>query len=331
MTGALWIFVEQRKGVLQSVGLELLGRGRELADQQGIPLEVLLLGHEVGSLAAELIACGADTVYLADSSLLADYSADAYAAVIVQLAREHQPGILLMGHTSIGRDLAPVVAARLDTGLSAHVTGLEIDEQGLLRQIVPAFGGRGMCAILCPQHRPQMATMRPGVLSRPARREGRDGRVIPVPVDLDPQAIHTRILEIVPRETSIAALTEAEIVVAGGAGMHSREGWRLIEQLAEALGAAVGGTRPPLDEGWISEGQMIGQSGVTVRPQLYIGAGISGELQHTVGIRDACVVVAINSDPKAAIFQEADFGVVGDAHKVLPLLIAAFKGQDPDE
>ncbi len=326
MADALWVFAEQRNGVLQPVALELLGRARELADERAVPLVALLLGHHVAGLAADLIAYGADTVYLADEPLLASYTCDAYASVITDLARQHQPNILLLGHTALGRDLAPVVAARLETGLSAHVTALEVDDQGLLRQIVPAFGGRGMCAILCPTTRPQMATVRPGALRRPARQEGRAGKVVPVPVRLDPAAIRTRILEVVHQESTGTPLTEAEIVVAGGAGMGDREGWQLIEQLAEVLGAAVGGTRPPLDQGWIGEGQMIGQSGVTVRPKLYIGAALSGEMQHTVGIRDAGVVVAINSDPKARIFEEADYGIVGDAHKVLPALIKALRG-----
>lgn len=324
---ALWVFAEQRRGRLQPVVLEILGRGRELADRHGFPLEAILLGEGVEALAEELFAAGADTVYLADHPLLADYSADAYAAVLEQLVREHRPDILLLGHTAVGRDLAPVVAARLETGLSAHVTGLEIDERGLLRQIVPAWGGRGMCAILCPQARPQMATVRPGVLLRPALRPGRPGRLVRVAVSLDPAAIRTRLLEFVPQEMATQPLTEAEVVVAGGAGLGDREGWRLVERLAEVLGAAVGGTRPPLDQGWIGEGQMIGQSGVTVRPRLYIGIGISGEMQHTVGIRDAGVVVAINCDPRARIFQEADFGIVGDAREVVPLLIAALEEQ----
>lgn len=325
MDSRLWVFAEQRHGVLQPVVLEILGRGRELADERGMALEALLLGHDVAALAADLIAYGADTVYLVDDSLLADYSADGYAPVIEGLVRQHRPDILLLGHTAIGRDLAPVVAARLETGLSAHVTGLEIDERGLLRQIVPAWGGRGMCAILCPQHRPQMATVRPGVLKRGPRQEGRAGKVVAVPVSLDAGKIRTRLLEVVAQESAAQPLTEAEVVVAGGAGMGDREGWKLIEELATVLGAAVGGTRPPLDQGWIGEGQMIGQSGVTVRPRLYIGVGISGEMQHTVGIRDAGVVVAINSDPKARIFEEADFGIVGDARKVLPALIAALR------
>lgn len=331
MSGAFWIFAEQRQGVLQPVSLEILGRARELADRHKLVLEVLLLGHNVSGLARDLIAYGADRVYLVDDALLEHYSLDAYAGAIERLAREHRPDVLVLGHTAVGRDLAPMVAARLDTGLSAHVTGLEFDAEGLLRQIVPAFGGRGMCAILCPKHRPQMVTVRPGVLQRPARQEGREGQVVHVPLGLDPGAIRTRMLEVVAQTSDVAPLTEAEIVVAGGAGMGDREGWGLIEELAEVLGAAVGGTRPPLDEGWIGQGQMIGQSGVTVRPNLYIGAGISGELQHTVGIRDAGVVVAINIDPKAAIFREADFGLVGDAREILPVLIAALRARQECE
>ncbi len=326
MSGALWVFAEQRDGVLAGVVPELLGRARELADLRGRPLEALLLGHGIEGLAEELIWYGADTVYLADHPLLARYTSDAYTSVLVALAREHRPDVLLMGHTAVGRDLAPRVAAELGTGLSAHVTGLELGEDGLLRQIVPAFGGRGMCAVLCPERRPQMATVRPGVFPRPLPRGGRQGQVVRVPVELDPRAIRTRFLEFVPQPAPSRPLAEAEIVVAGGAGMGDREGWKLIERLADVLGAAVGGTRPPLDAGWISEGQMIGQSGLTIRPRLYIGVGISGEMQHTVGIRDAGVVVAINIDPQARIFQEADFGIVGDARRVLPLLIEALGG-----
>lgn len=326
MSGALWVFAEQRDGVLAGVVPELLGRARELADLRGRPLEALLLGHGIEGLAEALIRYGADTVYLADHPLLARYTSDAYTSVVVALAREHRPDVLLMGHTAVGRDLAPRVAAELGTGLSAHVTGLELGEDGLLRQIVPAFGGRGMCAVLCPERRPQMATVRPGVFPRPLPRGERQGQVVRVPVELDPRAIRTRFLEFVPQPAPSRPLAEAEIVVAGGAGMGDREGWKLIERLADVLGAAVGGTRPPLDAGWISEGQMIGQSGLTIRPRLYIGVGISGEMQHTVGIRDAGVVVAINIDPQARIFQEADFGIVGDARRVLPLLIEALGG-----
>jgi electron transfer flavoprotein alpha subunit len=326
MKDAIWVFTEQRNGAPQSVGLEILGRTRELANQHDRPVAALLLGHNVAGLAEDLIAYGADTVYVAEDEALATYSTDAYATVIEKLAREHEPDILILGHTAYGRDLAPTVAARLETGLSAHVTGLELDEDGILRQIVPAFAGRGMCAIVCPLHRPQMVTVLPGVFQRPARQAGREGQVVQVPVDLDPQAIRTRILEVTPKAAEEAIpLTEAEIVVAGGAGMGDPEGWKLIEELAEVLGAAVGGTRPPMDEGWMAQGLMIGQSGVTIRPKLYIGAGISGEMQHTVGIRDAGVVVSINVDPKARIFSESDYGIVGDARKVLPVLIEALK------
>ncbi len=326
MSDAIWILAEQRQRNLQPVALEILGRARELADERGVPLEALLLGHNVEALAGDLFAYGADTVYLADDPLLETYTADAYATVIESLAREHDPNVLILGHTTWGRDLAPEVAARLETGLSAHVTGLEWGEGLLLRQIVPAFAGRGMCAILCPRHRPQMVTVLPGVFHRPARQPGRQGQLVRVPVHLEPGSLRTRVLEVLPRQEEEAVpLTEAEIVVAGGAGMGDREGWKLIEELAEVLGAAVGGTRPPLDEGWIEPGRMIGQSGVTVRPKLYIGAGISGEMQHTVGIRDAGVVVSINIDPQARIFQESDYGIVGDARKVLPALIAALK------
>lgn len=332
MSEALWVFAEQREGVLQPVVLEILGHCRALADRHGVPLEALLLGHEVAGLTADLIAHGADRVYLADDVALADYNTDAYATVVERWARKQRPNVLVLGHTAYGRDLAPTVAARLETGLSAHVTGLELREDGVLRQIVPAFAGRGMCAILCPEHRPQMVTVRPGVLRRSDRQAGREGQVVPIPVDLDPAAVRTRLLEVVPQERDAAALTEAEIVVAGGAGMGDQEGWRLIERLAEVLGGAVGGTRPPLDEGWMGEGRMIGQSGVTVRPKLYIGAGISGEMQHTVGIRDAGVVVSINIDPHARIFEESDFGIVGDAHEVLPVLIEALRaGTSPTD
>jgi electron transfer flavoprotein alpha subunit len=220
----------------------------------------------------------------------------------------------------VGSDLAARAAIRVNTGLSAHCTSLDINSRGELMQVVPAFGGKVMATILCPDRRPQMATVRPGVYRRGEARPAR-GTVEERSASIEPGDLKQRVVEVHWEKKPLRSIEEAEVVVAGGAGMGNAEDWKWVERLGEVLHAAVGGTRPPLDEGWISEEQMIGQSGKTIRPKLYIGVGISGVIQHVVGIQDAKVIVAINQDPHAAIFQSADLGVVADFRKVLPLLV----------
>jgi len=321
----IWVFAEQRKSKLMEVSLECLGGGKQLAEKLDIDLSAVLIGYNVEELGRELIAYGADNVYMIDHPLLGIYQSDAYAKVTADLIHEHKPEIFLLGATSIGMDLAPTVAAMLNTGLSAHVTGLEVDEKRQLRQIVPGFGGKVMAVVVCPNHRPQMATVRLGVFKKPMRDESRRGNIVKVEVDITEDDLRDKTIRMVEEKPKEKPLEGAEIVVAGGWGMRAVGGFKPVRELAELLGASVGGTRPALDEGWIVEEQMIGQSGKTVRPKLYIGLGISGEMHHTVGILDSEVIVAVNNDENAPIFQVADVGIVGDLREVLPRLLKEFE------
>jgi electron transfer flavoprotein alpha subunit len=316
----IWVFAEQEEGCLSEVSLELLGAARFLAEKRKAEVGAVLLGHRVHSLAGPLLAYGADRVFLADDPLLEKYLTLPYTRVIADLITRKQPEIFLLPATSIGSDLAPRVAARVNTGLSAHCSSLDINDRGELMQVVPAFGGKVMATILCQKHRPQMATVRPGVF-RKGQPQKEKGNVEKIPVEIKPEDLRQKVIEIHRGKRPAQSIEEAEAVVAGGAGIGGQEDWNWVEQLARVLHGAVGGTRPPLDEGWITEDQMIGQSGKTIRPKLYIGIGISGVIQHLVGIQDAKVIIAINNDPKAALFQSADLGVVADFRKIVPLLI----------
>ncbi|MFQ5711224.1 MAG: electron transfer flavoprotein subunit alpha/FixB family protein [Candidatus Geothermarchaeales archaeon] len=316
----VWIFAEQRRRRLLEITLEVLGGAMELAERLNTETSAILMGLNVGSLAEELLAYGVDKVFLLDHPLLEMYQSDAYAKLLAELVDQHRPEILLMGATSTGEDLAPRVAAKVQTGLSAHIVGLEIDEEKRLRQIVPGFGGNAMVAVVCPFKRPQMATIRAGVLKKPPRKQGERGEILKVDVDLSEKDLRARTLEI-KEETPERPIEEAETVIAGGWGMRAAGGFKMLEDLAAVLGGSIGGTRPAVDEGWIGEDRMIGQSGKTVRPELYIGVGISGQMHHTVGILDSGVIVAVNIDPDAPIFKVADIGVVGDLRRVVPHLI----------
>ena len=319
----VWVVAEQRRGVLARVSQELAGKGREMADKLGCRLAALLLGHSVQALAQPLLDCGADTVYLLDDPLLADYQSDAYVPSIQALVEAHRPEILLVGATLQGLDLAPRLAARLGTGLAAHCIGLDIDADGRLVQTVPASGQLAVATIVCPDHRPQMATVKPGTFPLSDGR-GRGGRVVPVPVTLTATDLRLTIVE--DGETACAEgcdLDAASVVVAGGAGISSEEGWHLVESLAAALGGVVGASRPATDAGWAATDRMIGHSGRSVHPKLYVGVGISGDMLHMVGMKDAQVAVAINSNPRAPIFGQVDLGVVGDYRAVIPALLAA--------
>jgi len=321
----VWAFAEQRKGKLLNVSLELLGGGMEIANKLGVDLTAILIGHNVRKLAKELIAYGADNIHMVSHPLLEFYQSDAYAKVVTDLVNQHNPEILFVGATAVGMDLAPRIAVKLKTGLSAHVVKLEIDEKRHLRQIVPGFGGKVMAVVVCPTHRPQMTTVRPGVFRKPVRDESRRGNIVKVDVDITEDDLRARTIQVVEEKPKEKPLEGAEVVVAGGWGMRAVGGFQPIRELAALLGASVGGTRPSMDEGWISEEQMIGQSGKTIRPKLYIGLGISGEMHHTVGILDSEVIVAVNKDENAPIFQVADLGIVGDLREVLPHLLEEFK------
>ena len=270
----------------------------------------------------ELFAAGADRVYLGNAPELAFYQPEMYTEMVVKLAREHQPEIMLIGSTSMGSELAPLVAARLGTGLTAHCIDLIIDDNKILEQKIPAYGG--LISIICPEKRPQMATIASGVFPHPELDESRTGEIahLKIPNEISPR-IQT--LEIVREEPEGIPLESAPIVVAGGAGAGDIEGWRIIAGLSEILNAALGSTRPAVDEGWTELETMIGQSGKMVSPELYIGVGLSGELQHMVGIVGAKVMVAINNDPKAPVFEQVDYGIVDDCREFVPMLIEKIK------
>ena len=320
----VWVVAEQRQGQLLEVSLEILGEARKLADRLHAEVSALLLGNGVAAQATELTDRGADRVFLADDPLLEYYSPDTYGSIVVDLVLAHRPQILLLGATSLGRDLAPTIAVRLGTGLCADCVGLDLDEEHRLLQIAPVLGGKEMATMICPVRRPQMATVRPGVFTKQQRVE-RSGEVVGVDVGTATTQSRTTVQGVFTEKLPGRPLEQADIVVAGGAGIGGDEGWQLVRELAEVLGAGIGGTRPPMDDGYIREHQMIGQSGVTVRPKLYICVGISGDIQHTVGFQDAGIVVAINNDPQAPIFKVADYGIVGDYREVVPLLIEELK------
>ncbi|MBW1767186.1 MAG: electron transfer flavoprotein subunit alpha/FixB family protein [Deltaproteobacteria bacterium] len=321
----IWVLAEHREGLLSEVGLELLGKARELADRTGTEVTALLLGHHVRDLAPRLINGGADRVLIGDHPGLELYRLLAYTQVLTDMIREHKPEIVLIGATAMGVELAPRIAARLRTGLSAHCIDLEVNDQGVLLQMVPGWGGGMVATITCPDHRPQMATIMPGVM-RQFNDPGRQGEVIEIEVSMPGKDLGPKVLDIVREEQAEDfPLEKAEVVVAGGWGIGTLEKWSLIEELARALGGAVGATRPPVDEGWAKEEQMIGQSGKTVRPRLYIGVGISGMMHHVVGMDQSDYVVAINQDPRAAIFEACDLGLVGDLNELLPALTAEIR------
>jgi electron transfer flavoprotein alpha subunit len=321
----VWIFAEQRSGKLPNSTIEILGGGRKISEKLKTGLAAVLLGHDVAHLAKELAAYGADNVYTVDNTLLSFYRSEFYAGIVADLIKKHQPTVLLLSATKIGMDLAPRLAAKVRTGLTADCVRLDVNESHQLLQVVPAFGGNVMATIVCPKHKPQMATVRPGVMKAPERDENRQGKTTSTRVNLKEQDLKVRILDFVSAKPKTLPIEEAGIIVTGGYGVGSTENWKLVENLAEVLGGAVGSTRPPVDEKWALEDQMIGQSGKTVHPKLYIGAGVSGELQHTVGMQDSKVIVAINKNPNAQIFKVADIGVVGDLREILPLLISEIR------
>ncbi len=315
---AIWIVASHHDGRIDAVALELLGKARQLAGQVHAPVEAILIGHEVDPLIASLMYSGANVIRVLDHPALATFSTVRHARVIADAVARHRPQTLLLGADNENAALAARLAARLGTGLSAHCVDLKL-ERGLLVQTVPGFGGQVMANIVCPQQRPQMATVVAGVFSRV--KTDAAAEVVREPVDEAPGERTAREIERRRPESGGAPLSGAEVVVAGGFGVGSKERWSLIDELAALLQGEVGATRPPVDEGWARPDQMIGASGVFVSPKLYIAAGISGMMHHLVGIHGAKTIVAINSDPKAPIFSTADYGIVGDLGDVLPALL----------
>ena len=358
--GEVWVWIEVQSGQVAGVSLELLGRARELADRLGVPVGAVLLGSGAKDLAPALIAAGADRVYVADHDALADYLAQPYARVVCGLVRRLAPQIVLYGATSTGRDLAPRVASLLRTGLTADCTDLRIGEhtvrgvrhERLLLQIRPAFGGNIIATIVSPEHRPQMATVREGVMRLPESDASRRSEVVVVqvarragdpagttraeagaeagglagPILLCDDDLAVRLVRRVQEEKRVD-LKGARIVVAGGAGVGSRDGWALVHELAETLGGVVGASRAAMDGGWVGPEHQVGQTGTTVRPKLYIAAGISGAIQHRAGMDQSARILAINTDPEAPIFSIAHYGIVGDLHEVIPRLLHAYRSK----
>ena len=321
----LWVFAEQRGGQVQEVAFELLGEGRVLADRLGVELGAVLLGHGIKNCAATLFEHGADKVYVVDHPALEKYTAEPYAEAMSALIRKHQPEILLAGATSMGRGFIARVAIQVSAGLTADCTELDVDlEKRLLLQTRPAFGGNIMACIICPDHRPQMATVRPKVFKPSAPVADRMGELIEERVDLKDPAV--KVVEIVNAMQNEVNVAGAEFIVTGGRGLGAPENFKLMHDLADALGgAAVGASRAAVDAGWISSFHQVGQTGKTVRPKIYIACGVSGQIQHLVGMNSSDTIIAINKDPDAPIFGVADIGIVGDLFQVVPELIKALK------
>lgn len=322
----LWVFAEQRDGVLQKVSMELLGKGRELADKLGVELTALLLGNNVEALAEELVAYGADKVLVADNELLKHYTTDGYTKVIADLVNSKKPEILLVGATFIGRDLGPRLAARLTTGLTADCTGLDIDEATKdLLMTRPAFGGNLMATIECSDHRPQMSTVRPGVFEKLPKDASRKGVIEKAEISIAEADVRTKVIDVAKSLKDVADIGEAKILVSGGRGVGNKENFALLKELADVLGGTVSGSRAAVDNGWIDKAYQVGQTGKTVRPKLYIACGISGAIQHLAGMQDSDYIIAINKDDAAPMMKAADLAIVGDLNKVIPELIADIK------
>lgn len=322
------VFIEQRNGELSGVSYEMLGEGRKLADQLGEQLLAVFPGHNMKEQAGELIHYGADKVYYLDGESLAQFNDDTYGKVVADFINETKPSIFLAGATAIGRSFIPKVAAKVYGGLTADCTKLEVDtEKRLLLGTRPAFGGNLMATIICPHHRPQMATVRHKVMKAAQKNPSRTGDLIVQKIDAAAAVPRTQIINFVKEVESTVVITEADIIVGGGRGMQSPENFALLRDLAGVLGGAVGASRAAVDSGWVAYSHQVGQTGKTVCPKLYIACGISGAVQHMAGMQSSDFIIAINKDPDAAIFQIANLGIVGDVMQVLPELIKAFKAK----
>jgi electron transfer flavoprotein alpha subunit len=324
----VWIFIEHESGKVSNVSFELLGEGKKLADALGCQVCGMVFGEKgvVDPFAKEAFAHGAEKVYIMESPVLAQYRTGPYASAAVNLIRKYKPEIVLFGATTQGRDFAGTVATTLEAGLTADCTGLDIDpETKYLRQTRPAFGGNIMATILdYPNYRPQMSTVRPKVFPMPARDDSRKGEIIREPLEMTEDQIRTKVLEFIKGAEAVN-LVDAEIIVSGGRGLGGAESFKVIRELANVLGAAVGASRAAVDSGWIPYEHQVGQTGRTVRPKIYFACGISGSIQHQAGMKTSDIIVAINKDAEAPIFKIATFGIVGDLFAVVPLLTQEFK------
>ncbi|MHA2300609.1 MAG: FAD-binding protein [Candidatus Thorarchaeota archaeon] len=322
----VWVWCETNEGRLRSVAYELVTKGRELADKLGEDVVAVLIGHETEHLAESLIHQGADKVLVVDDKPFEHYTTDAYTIAMVTLIAPRKPSAVLYGATNNGRDLAPRIAARMALGLTADCTGLDIDDERQLIQTRPAFGGNIMAEILCPYTRPQMATVRPNVFKPSERDTSRTGEIEKVEIKIGANQIRTRVLDTVKEVVEgMKSVEESDVIVCSGRGIKDPSNLDLPRELAGLLDAAVGGSRPIVDLGWLPPSQQVGQSGRTVSPRLYFALGISGAIQHCAGMGSSEIIVAVNKDPEAPIFEIADFGIVGDLFEIVPAIIEEIK------
>jgi len=324
-SGEIWVIGEQRRGRLEEVSLELLSKGTALSQRMGVTLSAVLLGDEVEEVARELVFHGAEKIYLLEDARLRYYQSEAYARLLAGVIKEHEPQIILIGATEIGKELAPRVAAKLRTGLTSHCIDLYVGEVGdapHLIHVVPGWGGNLVMHIICPQKRPQVVTVKPGVLPKTVRDDTKKGKIIRVKPDVrDEDFSRIETVEVVEEPPKGKSLASADVVICGGWGMNALGDFSKVQELADILGGVVAGTRPAMDKGWVDESLMIGQSGKTVSPGLFVSLGASGAMHYITGFMGSKVILAVDQNPQAPIFQMADIGIVGDLREVLPCLI----------
>ncbi|MBT0653573.1 electron transfer flavoprotein subunit alpha [Geomobilimonas luticola] len=317
----VWVFVEQTEGEPAKVSWELLGKGKELARALDVELAAIVIGDNVEHLCREAFAHGAEKAYLIDAPVFRYYRTQAYLKAVCHLVETYKPEVILMGATGLGRDLAGAVATVVGTGLTADCTGLAIDDKRNLMQTRPAFGGNIMATIMCDKFRPQMATVRPHVMPMPERQEGAGGEIVRESCPIAEEDILVKVLEIISdRKKDQVDVAGADFIVSGGRGLMAKENFAMLQELADELGGVVGASRSAVDAGWMPQERQVGQTGKTVRPKIYIACGISGAIQHLVGMQDSDIVIAINRDKDAPIFEVATYGIVGDLFKIIPAI-----------
>jgi electron transfer flavoprotein alpha/beta-subunit len=326
MSKDVFVFIEQRDSELQKVGIELLGEARKLADSLNQDVVAMLLGYNIKSKTEMLIHHGANKVIVVDDEILNEYVTEPYAKAVCAIIKKYDPEIVLYGASSIGRDLAPRLASRIHTGLTADCTALEIDEESKnLLMTRPAFGGNLMATILCENHRPQMATVRPGVMQALKNNPDLKGEIVEEKIPFDKSDMNVVIKEVVKVESKKKDITEADVLVSGGRGIGAPDAFNMLSELADLLGAEVSASRATVDAGWIEKDRQVGQTGKTVRPEVYFALGISGAIQHIAGMEESELIIAINKNEEAGIFGVSDLGIVGDVHAIVPKLIELIK------
>lgn len=321
----VFVFAEQRDGIIESVAFELIGKGKALAETLNEKVTAILLGDNIKHLTKELLENGADRVLFVDAPELKNYDTEAYTQAISQIVKSEKPEIFLIGATTIGRDLGPRITGRINTGLTADCTSLEIGENRELLMTRPTFGGNLMATIICPDHRPQMSTVRPGVMTRLETVPGRGGEVVEIKVEFNISKFKVKLLEIVKEDKKKVDITEAHILVAGGRGLGNKENFEKLEEFATGINAVVAASRAATDAGWIDHDRQVGQTGKTVRPEVYFALGISGAIQHASGMEESEFIIAVNKDKYAPVFSIADLGIVSDVNKVIPALMDELK------